>query len=674
MADIFISYSHEDVEFKVKLEKQLEVLALEGLCTFWEDTQIELGSNWLPGIQNAIDEAKIAILMISANFLISRFIRSEEVPRILKLRQQNGLKVLPLFTKPCAWKKVEWLSNIQGFPSGDKTLFEMDEPQQLRELTNFAEKIHDILKTSIGVNPGLSVVNHLITPLPPRKIELIGRSNELEELQTLLNQKRRVVLVNGLGGIGKTEVCKSFFNIHHKEYEYAAYIEWFGSVKESLVRALGGDTSRFISVSENDTRDERFEKIKVRLGEMTQSMLMVMDNIENPETDGDLEILLALPECIKILANSRYHIEGVVEKCLDFLSENECGELFYRYYKGKPDDEAVKAIVTLCGFHTLTVELLARTADHDGMSLVKLHDTLKSTGFNLNAVTCGRVSTFWHNEKEKKTFFEHLLKVFDVVDLTQREQWVLGNVSVLPAMYILQEWVKEWLKLETNNEIVSLVEKGWLKRDSEYRIFMHPVTGEVVRTKLEPGAEMCRNLIDSLKWKLYKEPGDNPVHKKEFLIYGESVVHFLGEENDADLASLANNVSMINMNIGQLDRALEFQLKTIKIFETVLGENHPDLATSYNNVSMIYKNMGQLDRALEFQLKDIAISEKVLGENHPNLATSYNNLSQIYQDMGQLDRALEFAEKAVAIMEKLFPGGHYLLDLFRENLEAIQEV
>ncbi|MGE5342496.1 MAG: hypothetical protein ACM3SY_13550 [Candidatus Omnitrophota bacterium] len=54
------------------------------------------------------------------------------------------------------------------------------------------------------------------------------------------------------------------------------------------------------------------------------------------------------------------------------------------------------------------------------------------------------------------------------------------------------------------------------------------------------------------------EPGDNPVHKKEYMIYGESVVRAMGEEKDKELATLANNLSMIYKDIGQLDRDWNF--------------------------------------------------------------------------------------------------------------------
>ncbi|MDQ1352082.1 MAG: hypothetical protein QG657_2388, partial [Acidobacteriota bacterium] len=607
MKKIFISYSHKDAEFKDMLVEQLKVLELERYCDLWVDDRIQMGTDWLPAIQTAIEEADIAVLMVSAGFLTSKFIRGEEVPPILQRREKQGLTVLPLFVKPCPWKQVPWLSGIQGFPLDDKSLMEYPKPRRLNFLKEFAENIYHSINPSseepervkdIGSRPGpanktprsgAGPANEtprsgavwgprsgaiLFTQLPPRKIKLIGREKDLSALAEMLKKSERVVLVNGLGGIGKTEVCKSFFYIHYNQYQYAAWIDWISTFRESLVNVLGGDKSTFIQAAETDTQDDRFDKITARLRCMRESFLLVVDNIENPG-DADLDVLASLPAQVKVLVNSRNYIEGYEVRNLDYLSKEECRALFYEFYKGKPDDaddEAVDRVVELCGYHTLTVELLAKTAVHAGMGIAKLYETLKKKGFNLNKVAGvgnEKVATVWHNEKEKKRFFDHLVKVFDIAGVTKKELSILVNMSVLPAVYIPMEWVREWLELADNNAITSLVEKGWIKRDGvgeETRLYLHPVMQEVVRYRARPDAKKCKVLIGSLKRKLKVEPGDNPILKKEYIQYGEAVVRTLAmemEEKDEALAALANNLSNIYWHMGQLDRALEFQLKAL---------------------------------------------------------------------------------------------------------------
>ncbi|MCX6583812.1 MAG: TIR domain-containing protein [Candidatus Aminicenantes bacterium] len=592
MKRIFISYSHKDTGFKDLLVEQLKVLELEGFCDLWEDSRIQTGSDWKPEIEKAIDEADIAVLMVSAGFLTSPFIRGKEVPPILERREKEGLKVLPLFVKPCQWKEVQWLEKIQGVHGGNKTLIECTEAEQLKSLSDFAGIIAGILKGKetpvIPLFPESSPgeTNTLLTPLPPRKIKLIGREKDLAALAGMLKKSERVVLVNGLGGIGKTEVCKSFFYTHYNQYDCAAWIDWISSLRESLVYALGGDKSTFIQAAEKDTIDDRFEKIMTRLRQTRETFLLVVDNIENPQ-DTDLDALASLPNQVKVLVNSRSFIEGYQVQCLDYLSPGECRALFYEFYKEKRDDETVDKIAELCGCHTLTVELLAKTAYHAAMSILSLYETLKSKGFNLNEVAGEKVATPWHNEKEKKRFFDHLVKVFDISGVTEEELSILVNMSVLPSVYIPMEWIREWLQLKDNNPVVSLVEKGWLKRDEEARLYLHPVMQEVVRYRAKPDAQKCKVLIGSLIDQLYLEPVDNPILKKESIIYGESVVRALAmeaEEKDEDLATMANNLSARHKDMGQLDRALEFQLKAVAILQKLFPNGHPNLDTAKKNL------------------------------------------------------------------------------------------
>jgi hypothetical protein len=84
---IFISYSHADESWKDRVVTQLRALESEGHFDVWEDRQLPVGEDWYPEIEKALTNASVAILLISAEFLTSRFIQGEEVPRLLILRK-----------------------------------------------------------------------------------------------------------------------------------------------------------------------------------------------------------------------------------------------------------------------------------------------------------------------------------------------------------------------------------------------------------------------------------------------------------------------------------------------------------------------------------------------------------------------------------------------------------
>ena len=113
MTDIFIGYSHQDEQWKDALQKQLQVLTYADF-TAWDDRQIKPGDGWLDDIETSIAAAKVAILLISPDFLISEFVRRQEIPKFLARRSEGGLRVIPLVVEPCPWQAVDWLASMQG--------------------------------------------------------------------------------------------------------------------------------------------------------------------------------------------------------------------------------------------------------------------------------------------------------------------------------------------------------------------------------------------------------------------------------------------------------------------------------------------------------------------------------------------------------------------------------
>lgn len=151
MTDIFISYSHKDEAWKDALKQQLQVLQLHTEFTVWDDRQIQMGDNWKPAIEQAISRAKIVILLVSSDFLASEFVTCQEIPKFLQRREQDGLRIVPVILRPCAWRTVYWLENLQGATKDNKPLsmytlgsFELE--QVFSEIT---EKVHSLLLNEI---------------------------------------------------------------------------------------------------------------------------------------------------------------------------------------------------------------------------------------------------------------------------------------------------------------------------------------------------------------------------------------------------------------------------------------------------------------------------------------------------------------------------------------------
>lgn len=125
LPSVFICYCRQDIRFKNSLIKSLKVGAQYSKFHIWQDGNIPYGEPWKNEIEKAIEEAKVAILLISDDFLGSKFIIKDEIPRLWKRKQENDIKIIPIIVSPCSWQLVPWLEEIEVLLKGERTLASM---------------------------------------------------------------------------------------------------------------------------------------------------------------------------------------------------------------------------------------------------------------------------------------------------------------------------------------------------------------------------------------------------------------------------------------------------------------------------------------------------------------------------------------------------------------------
>jgi hypothetical protein len=215
---VFISYSHKDEDWKDRLVTHLGVLEMVGFLDLWDDRRIELGDDWRPEIENAISRASIVILVVSANFLTSKFILDEEVPKFLERRAKDGLRVIPLIVKPCAWKQVGWLSKMQGGTKDNKPLSSGNEYETDSALAALADQIAGIVRRAKTSEVSKTSEVWQISPdkislakLPSTSPDLFGRDDRLKELDDAwANPHINMVSLVAWGGVGKSALVNKW--------------------------------------------------------------------------------------------------------------------------------------------------------------------------------------------------------------------------------------------------------------------------------------------------------------------------------------------------------------------------------------------------------------------------------------------------------------------------------
>lgn len=141
-ANVFVSYSHGDKGWLEKLRAYVAPLERRKFIKLWDDTQIQPGKHWQVEIREAIEAAKLAILLISQKFMESDYIARNELPRILSAEKRKGLTILPVMISPCDTGR---LSEFQFVNPPSMPLVEMGSNDVSRVWDKVVETITNVL-------------------------------------------------------------------------------------------------------------------------------------------------------------------------------------------------------------------------------------------------------------------------------------------------------------------------------------------------------------------------------------------------------------------------------------------------------------------------------------------------------------------------------------------------
>ncbi len=390
MSKIFISYSHKDEIWKDRLREQLGALAREGYFSVWDDRQIDLGGDWFAEIKRELNQAKVAVMLVSASFLNSSFILTEEIPIMLRRRKQEGMLLIPLVIRPCAWQDIPWLSVIPGGYKDNVPLSKLSKHKREEALAELTRKI----KVRIDKAPTTQTPTILSDRLPTVKGKFFGREQELQLLDDAWrSEQSTIVEFVASGGTGKTKLLRHWLDrsMADKAMGINAVIAWSfysqGASEDKQIssrlffdHALAELGSQLTEFKTEEARGEHLAKLLRQ-----HRCLLILDGLEplqhaTSANRGELKDR-ALRQMLRTLAldnqglcviTTRIAVDElkdrqpqVIQKELDNLQAADAVELL-KYLQVQGTDEELQAAAQEYSCHALSVSLL-------GNLLHKLH-------------------------------------------------------------------------------------------------------------------------------------------------------------------------------------------------------------------------------------------------------------------------------------------------------------
>jgi hypothetical protein len=116
---VFVSYSHADEKLKESVLRHLKPLERMNLITEWHDRKLVAGDNWGDEISSNLEEADIVLLLVSIDFINSKYCYDVELDRALERHAEGSCRVIPIILRGCLWQHTPF-SKLQALPRDGK--------------------------------------------------------------------------------------------------------------------------------------------------------------------------------------------------------------------------------------------------------------------------------------------------------------------------------------------------------------------------------------------------------------------------------------------------------------------------------------------------------------------------------------------------------------------------
>ncbi|KAN0070367.1 TPR-like protein [Elaphomyces granulatus] len=530
--------------------------------------------------------------------------------------------------------------------------------------------------------------------------QFVAREEELAEIHRTLRSdgSRHIVVLHGLGGIGKTQLTVAYAKRHKDNYSAVFWLnikdeeslkQSFAKVAKQILREHPS-ASRLSSVDIKENIDEVIDAVKAWLSLPNNTRwLMIYDNYDNPKLAGNTD-----PAAVDI----RKYLPESYQGSVIITTRSSEVKIGHRIRIGKLEDvrDSVKILSNASRREGLE-------DDPDAVKLAKELDGLPLALATAGAYLDQTAISFSDYLYLYKASWAKLLmtspELNSYEDRMLYSTWQLSFNQVKQRNKLSAKLLQLWAYFDNQDLWFELLQHGgskdpdWIRELTEDKLAFNGAVRVLSNHGLVEVDMSSQELIESRGYSIHScvhswticvlnQEWDSDLARLALKFVGshvpetESAKWWLTERRLLPHAarcshSVLNGMVMVDgmemalfslgllyANQGKLDEAEKMYQRALQGYEKAWGPDHTSTLNTVNNLGALYKSQGKLDEAEKMYQRALQGKEKAWGPDHTSTLDTVNNLGTLYADQGKLDEAEKMYQRALQGKEKAWGPGH----------------
>jgi tetratricopeptide (TPR) repeat protein len=514
----------------------------------------------------------------------------------------------------------------------------------------------------------------------------VGREDELAEIHAKLQEGQGVIVcaVEGMGGVGKTELALQYATRYQHEY-VARY--WLSLREMGLAQAVVTMASPYLDLPEamnSASEDELAAWCWQNWLPETGKLLVILDDVPKAESIPDLAMPIDPRVRVLVTTRERELNVGFESVPLDVLSEEKALELLRKIVGAAKVDKELVTVKEICktlGYLPLGIELIGEYLSKNRfLTFAKLQERLNLADESIARERKGKFYGYRGVEAAIQLSWD------DISSGSQRVAMLLGLFAPVEILWELLAEIgssAEITEAELNEARGQLDSLHLIQPvDDECNFYkIHTLVREFFRAKLlkaDENHQFRQAFVNSLL-ALAKEIPQSPTRDLIAMV-APAIPHLdmLSREMLGDILNPEEDLYWAFAGIARFYEGQGFYAlaedpyqRCLETTQELLGDLHPEVAVSFNNLALLYCSQGRYKEAESLYKLSLLLRQELLGECHPDVAVSFNNLAELYCSQGRYEEAEPLLKQALSLKQELLGERHTSVATSISNLAGL---